>query len=341
MNKFDWIKPRDRNRSLLIVEGHHEKNKMFGLISRCFPELNIDMQSVWIYGTNIYRLYEEISEEYGDKWFEDDIDLPLLISKNKGYQIKYKNDFSNIILIFDYEHHDPNFSEDKIMQMQEYFTDAEDKGKLYINYPMLESYQHLVELPDLSYENRRFFWLTQKGRKYKREVIDNSVVTYALNFYDKISSILSERFSITDEILCNKCVEDILEIDSPDNLLEKISSILANDIIEDEIKTASYQIQHLISSIGYIYNGDSYWKYIKKIYQQIIIHNICKANKEQNNIYLVEDEKLKQCLENIDLEKILDIQNICSRDLTTGYIWVLNTSVFVMAEYNFNLVFND
>lgn len=30
---------RRRSRNLLIVEAHHEKNKLFWLILRCFPEM--------------------------------------------------------------------------------------------------------------------------------------------------------------------------------------------------------------------------------------------------------------------------------------------------------------
>lgn len=74
---------RNRNQTLLIVEGDHEKNKLFWLIFKCFPEINIDMNNVWIYGTNIYLLYEDIAKQYGINWAEEemDIDLPFVISK--------------------------------------------------------------------------------------------------------------------------------------------------------------------------------------------------------------------------------------------------------------------
>ena len=111
--------PRSRNQTLLIVEGDHEKNKLFWLIFNCFPEINIDMDNVWIYGTNIYLLYEDIVKEYGPDWLEEeiDIDLPFVISKKKTPDtLRYKDDFTNIILVFDYERHDTNFSERKILQ---------------------------------------------------------------------------------------------------------------------------------------------------------------------------------------------------------------------------------
>ena len=39
--------------------------------------------------------------------------------------------------------------------MQRIFMDATDIGKLYINYPMIESYQHLKCFPDDDYAERK------------------------------------------------------------------------------------------------------------------------------------------------------------------------------------------
>ncbi len=39
---------RRRRRNLLIVEGNHEKNKLFSLMFQCFPEINIDIKDVCI-----------------------------------------------------------------------------------------------------------------------------------------------------------------------------------------------------------------------------------------------------------------------------------------------------
>lgn len=158
MNRYK-NEERNRSQTLLIVEGNHEKNELFWLVFKCFPEINIDMENVWIYGTNIYLLYEDIVKEYGTDWAEEgmDIDLPFVISKKKTPDfLRYKDDFTNIILIFDYERHDTNFSEKKILDMQNSFLDATDMGKLYINYPMIESYQHLVKIPDDEFAERAF-----------------------------------------------------------------------------------------------------------------------------------------------------------------------------------------
>lgn len=66
-NMNDYIgEKRKRSQNLLIVEGNHEKNKLFWLLFACFPEIDIHMDDIWIYGTNIYLLYDDIEKEYGD-----------------------------------------------------------------------------------------------------------------------------------------------------------------------------------------------------------------------------------------------------------------------------------
>ena len=47
---------RKRSQNLLIVEGKHEKDDLFKLLFRCFPEIKISMDDIWIYGTNIFLL---------------------------------------------------------------------------------------------------------------------------------------------------------------------------------------------------------------------------------------------------------------------------------------------
>lgn len=74
MSDLSWKITRIRRKNLLIVEGKHEKNQLFYLIFKCFPEIEINMDDIWIYGTNIYMLYEDIVKEYGEEWEEEDID---------------------------------------------------------------------------------------------------------------------------------------------------------------------------------------------------------------------------------------------------------------------------
>lgn len=41
MSNYDFLKPRERKKSLFIVEGEHEKDVLFKLLLRAFPEIDI------------------------------------------------------------------------------------------------------------------------------------------------------------------------------------------------------------------------------------------------------------------------------------------------------------
>ena len=335
MNSFESIKPRERNRKLLIVEGQHEKNKLFKLIFDCFSEIQINMDDVWVYGTNIYQLYKDIQDEYGENWFEDDVDLPYIISNKKGnVPVCYKNDFTHILMVFDYERHDPNFSEEKIVQLQKYFVDSTDIGKLYINYPMLESYQDFQSLPDALFEEKRISRTLQTGIQYKTEV-KNSRIAKLVDFPEKMKEILLKRFMIGDRMVCETCVEQVLQISNSEKLHESIHSILKQVVPMEQIDTATYQFEHMIKEKQYLLEGKSYWVYMRDIFKEIITHNICKANKLQGGEYQIAKKNLKEAFYDLDFVEVLKRQNDDSRDPISGIIWVLNTCVFVVSEYKF------
>ncbi|MBQ9886188.1 MAG: hypothetical protein IJM37_04950 [Lachnospiraceae bacterium] len=334
---------RKRNKTLIVVEGNHEKNILFELIFRCFPEMSIDMENVWIYGTNIYILYQDIEKEYGEDWDDTDVDLPYVITKRNNEKLQYKSDFTDIILTFDYERHDPNYSEEKISKLQEYFTDSTDVGKLYINYPMIEAYRDLHSLPDASYEDRKIPVTMQPGAKYKaavRGTVVDKLVNKLVEFPQKTRKVLSERFEVADETSCQKCVEDLLRINSNNNLKEYIFEVLDGKVRNEDINTAQCYFSDRIKSMEYTSVGMTYWEYTRDIFKQIIKHNICKAYKIQNSSYDIAESEYRTSYQQLDLLTILQIQNAASRDRVNGWIWVLSTCVFAVADYNFSLVSN-
>ncbi len=332
---------RRRSQNLLIVEGCHEKNKLFWLIFKCFPEINIDMDDIWIYGTNIYQLYADIVSEYGEQWAEEneDIDLPFVISR-KQYpdRLRYKIDFTNIILVFDYERHDFKFSEEKILKMQRYFSDAADMGKIYINYPMIESYQHLCKLPDDEYAERKIPVSLQPGKKYKALVREETILSSLVEFPHKIDGLLKEEFGISDAEDRKKCCDELLKIAETDNMDKAIYGVLQCLVEENELTTAKHKLTKWIKEQKYVYGHQTYWIYMREIFRQIIEHNICKGNKIQYAMYQIPEGKYREYFERLDLTKILKEQNLVSTDQEKGFIWVLNTGVFFVAEYNFNLI---
>ena len=333
---------RKRSQNLLIVEGKHEKNELFGLLFLCFPEMKISMEDIWIYGTNIYMLYDDITKEYGDEWEKDDIDLPFVISKKQGIvPRRYKEDFTNIILVFDYERHDTKFAEDKIVRMQKCFMDPTDMGKLYINYPMIESYQHLCALPDKNYVERKVPVSLQPGGKYKSLVRKESVIRKLIEFPHRMNDLLKHHFEILDTKSRKDCCEKIFAIQSKADLLGQIQSILDGVIQENRMNTAKYQIEDMVKKVDYAEARQTYWQYMRDVFKQIILHNICKARRVQYNSPSIEPGKYREYFERIDLTEILNIQNTVSKNNETGFIWVLCTCVFLVPEYNLSLVFTN
>lgn len=332
---------RIRGQNLLIVEGDHEKNRLFWLIFKCFPEINMNMDEIWIYGTNIYQLYEDIVKEYGELWAEenDDIDLPFVISKKQHQEhLRYKEDFTNIILVFDYERHDTKFSEKKILEMQKCFDDATDMGKLYINYPMIESYQHLCQLPDYDFAERKIPVSLQPGKEYKALVEKETVLGEIIAFPHRIDDLLEKRFGVDDFKKRKKCCDEILNLSEINKLEEIILNVLREILEDDQLLTAKYQLMDWVKKHNYVCTGQTYWRYMRNIFQQVIQHNICKANRIQFGQYEILSDKYKEHFEKLNLIEILKVQNLVSKDNTAGFIWVLNTCVFLVAEYNFELV---
>lgn len=334
---------RHRTRTLLVVEGHHEKEKLFWLLLKCFPEINIRYEDILIYGTNVYELYQYIVGEYGEDWDDGsyDVDLPRIVSKRLNISpVLNKRDFTNIVLIFDYERHDPDFSEDKLTRLQDYFHEASEEGQLYVNYPMIESYQHIESLRDNDYENRKISVTLQPGQKYKNLTKD-TLVAKLVRLPQKMFEILNERFNLVDEGVCNNSVEALLNIKTSENLMDQIEGILRGGLSETHLATAKYQMADLIRKTGYADLGLTYYEYARNVLTQIILYNISKANKLLNGIYDITNERYRNVFFSIDWSEILDVQNTASRDPVMGIIWVLNTCVTFVPEYNFGLLSLD
>ena len=221
--------------------------------------------------------------------------------------------------------------------MQNSFSDATDMGKLYINYPMIESYQHLRTIPDSDFAERKIPVSLQPGSKYKELVGKESKIGKIVEFPYRIDDLMNEHFSITNAEIREKCCEDILNFSDTECLEENLQEVLKNAITNDRQKTLKYQLKDWINRIGYANSRQTYWQYVRNLFVEIIYHNVCKANRIQKGVYEIALEQYKECFESLDLGSILNEQNSFSRT-DNGFVWVLNTCVFVVADYNFSLV---
>ena len=78
---------------------------------------------------------------------------------------------------------------------------------------------------------------------------------------------------------------------------------------------------------------------MRDVFKVIVCHNIRKANRIQNGVYDCDNQFLKELFANINEHDILSKQNATSDFNGMATISVLNTSVFILPEYNTNLVF--
>lgn len=338
MNDYEILRNTPKNQTLILVEGDYEKNTMLRILCRCFPDSPINMKNIHIYGTDIYDLYHLIEVEYGEDWFEDslEIDIPLLISKKLGIYPKLdKRNFTNTILMFDYEHHDNWYSDEKIQRLQSHFVNPSDDGILYINYPMVESFLHMTSIPDFDYITRAIPVTCNPGNKYKNIVNQNSALLKYLSVYTKVFKEVFENIDGIDENQVDNIVFMLLSFSDKEKLQDDIYGYLKSlKVDEQNINRLKYSISAKMSSLEYWDENMSYWEKLRQMIVYVIEQNICKAwfiqeKEEKNNI------STKEIYGELDWNKILEAQNIASADPVSGIIWVLCTGITFLGEYKF------
>ena len=222
--------------------------------------------------------------------------------------------------------------------MQRCFVDAADMGKLYINYPMIESYRHLCQLPDGNFAERKIPVSLQPGKEYKALVEQETILGSKLDFPHRIDDLLEKHFGVSNVEKRKKCCNEILEISSVNSIENVIDNALQGVVAEHILSTAKYQLVDWVTKQEYIHMDLTYWQYIRSVLKHVIYHNVSKANRIQYEQYQIPKNKYREYFERLDLTEILRVQNLASSDNITGFIWVLNTCIFFIAEYNFRLV---
>ena len=336
MNDFDLLKKEKRNQTLVVVEGEHEKHTLLNIMLTCFPEIPIMSENIHVYAADIYDLYHDIEKEYESNWYEGDlaIDIPMLISRRYNLEPQLnKNNFTNIILMFDYEHHDIWFSDEKIQRMQRHFDNISNDGILYINYPMIEAYKDIDSIPDETYLQKFVSVKCQPGKKYKQKVDRYSGISKYFNVYDSLLKYLNKELGGLERKELVSVINDIFSIREEVNLKANISSLLNRFDVEEKVRiNLEYSIAAAIKNLEYLDEGMNYWEKLREIFIYIVGINIEKGIAIQNGFEISEDS-IKEMYSNLDWTKILEEQNRVSSDECTGIIWVLCTCITLLAEY--------
>lgn len=139
-----------KRKVLLVVEG---ERKELDLFEKLFAEYSLDADyEIYPYQTNIYELYERMFEG-GDA--EGLSFLGILREKaSEADRYLFEQDYSDTLLVFDYDPQDNRFSRERLEVMLSYFNESTDEGKLYINYPMIEACKHFSNMPDYEFLER-------------------------------------------------------------------------------------------------------------------------------------------------------------------------------------------
>ena len=162
---------------LFIFEGKKDKSYFESIKRLFFPEKSDTF--LCTYDSNIYSLYTKLKEHNVlNGLFEvDTVSVFKEILLDKG-DITLKNiredEVSEIYLFFDYDFQDKGGTVEennrKLTEMLSYFTDETSKGKLYINYPMLEALRYTKELPDNNYWTYTVTRQKCQEEKFKHQV---------------------------------------------------------------------------------------------------------------------------------------------------------------------------
>lgn len=158
---------KDKRKILILVEGARTDVRLMEHLLQMY-EIDIKYEII-SYDTNIYVLYNSMFAE-GDPGA---MDLLQILKEREPNQLKKKmfdERYSDILLIFDLDPQDPQFAEDKINEMMEYFVESSDVGKLYLNYPMVEAFYHMKSIPDEEYYSRSAMLSELQNHTYKKRV---------------------------------------------------------------------------------------------------------------------------------------------------------------------------
>ena len=168
---------------LMIMEGETEEVTFYKrLFQTCFRKGSYEIFS---YRTNIHILAQVLYNNYPDfDQAECQIDIRLVLSsaeEDEDRKAVLKQNYTDIYLIFDFDPQHDHTHFDTVRRMLRFFNDPTDCGKLYINYPMLQSYKHFSSLPDSTFYSKK---VNLEEIKTYKELVDRESGFRDLTQYD-------------------------------------------------------------------------------------------------------------------------------------------------------------
>lgn len=150
-------------RVLYIVEGDSAEKKLIRSMHRCL--LGTRPDNIYVIRNNIHALLNSL-KKVGDLRNIDILTF-LRSSAAEDYRPLLDQNYTDKFLIFDMEPQDDSYDYGYLKEAMEHFSDSTVYGKLYINYPMIESCKHLKVPFDPEYKNRRVSIDDIRTKSYK------------------------------------------------------------------------------------------------------------------------------------------------------------------------------
>ncbi|MCD7855035.1 MAG: hypothetical protein LUG66_05405 [Clostridiales bacterium] len=157
----------EKSKILILVEGEKTDYKLMEHLLSVYGIS--DSHEIVSYGTNIYTLYNEMFRD-GDPASIDILQNLKEHERDVNQKKLFDERYTDVLLIFDLDPQDPKFSSEKILEMLSFFVESSDMGKLYLNYPMVEAFYHMKNIPDEDYNGYIATLEELRQHKYKERV---------------------------------------------------------------------------------------------------------------------------------------------------------------------------
>lgn len=188
---------------LFIVEGENDEPDFFEQARVVFFH-NYEI-NYYTYKTSIHDLIDNIFD--GDE-IDEDIDIKKMLRANeKDPKMKERlgEKYTDIYMVFDMEPHYHKDNSAIVEKMLCYFNDATQNGKLYINYPMMQSYKHLKSMPDDEFMERKVSKEKVSGYKELVGKVSHYQDVKKLNF-DTLLSLCAHHLKKVNYILSSSYI---------------------------------------------------------------------------------------------------------------------------------------
>jgi len=215
---------------LFVVEGERTEPrflKRLVTVMRTYKDYK-----VFSYSANIYRMLEGM---FINREIDEDLDFLEYLRSCRGQTDPDKvldMEFSDIFLFFDMDPQDQKYDPEKLRKAVLYFNDSTENGKLYINYPMMESFRHISNPEDLSFLDV----MVQRDQipRYKERVAREG--TPELSDISKVSESMMLRVITLNLLKATLMITGKPEMPTADLFREEITQ---SNILSEELRSLS------------------------------------------------------------------------------------------------------